>query len=117
MNQLTENLSSFLLEWTQVISPIPPLYLPYISSKSPLYLPERPARVDAGQLTLIPTLPLPLPLPLPLNPTLTLPLTRTPTLTPTLTPTPTLTQELEDDVRSVYAAYPEPWRVQVKGGG
>ena len=49
--------------------------------------------------------------------TLTLPLTRTPTLTPTLTPTPTLTQELEDDVRSVYAAYPEPWRVQVKGGG
>jgi len=31
MNQLTENLSSFLLEWTQVISPISPLNLPYIS--------------------------------------------------------------------------------------
>jgi len=27
------------------------------------------------------------------------------------------TQELEDDVRNVYAAYPEPWRVQVRGGG
>ena len=27
------------------------------------------------------------------------------------------TQELEDDVRSVYAAYPDPWRVQVIGGG
>jgi aryl-alcohol dehydrogenase-like predicted oxidoreductase len=27
------------------------------------------------------------------------------------------TQELEDDVRNVYASYPEPWRVQVRGGG
>lgn len=27
------------------------------------------------------------------------------------------TQELEDDVRSAYAAYPDPWRVQVAGGG
>lgn len=27
------------------------------------------------------------------------------------------TQELEDDVRSAYAAYPDPWRVQVEGGG
>ena len=27
------------------------------------------------------------------------------------------TQELEDDVRSVYAQYPNPWRVQVAGGG
>ena len=44
-------------------------------------------------------------------------LTLTLTRTPTLTLTPTLAQELEDDVRSVYAAYPEPWRVQVKGGG
>ena len=26
-------------------------------------------------------------------------------------------QELEDDVRSVYAKYPDPWRVQVAGGG
>lgn len=26
-------------------------------------------------------------------------------------------QELEDDVRNVYATYPEPWRVQVRGGG
>lgn len=27
------------------------------------------------------------------------------------------TQELEDDVRSAYASYPDPWRVQVAGGG
>ena len=30
---------------------------------------------------------------------------------------PEWSQELEDDVRSVYAQYPNPWRVQVAGGG
>mmetsp|Transcript_29272 Transcript_29272/g.50069 ORF Transcript_29272/g.50069 Transcript_29272/m.50069 type:complete len:389 (-) Transcript_29272:203-1369(-) len=27
------------------------------------------------------------------------------------------TQELEDDVRAVYAQFPDPWKVQVRGGG
>ena len=26
-------------------------------------------------------------------------------------------QEMEDDVLQVYRAFPDPWRVQVRGGG